>query len=254
MGIAIQRMFDGLANRYDFLNHFLSAGRDTLWRRKAVKTLREFLPIKSEEKSAYQILDLCGGTGDFWIEWNSQNQKIRARSALAHSGNCLDVIADFSHPMLTVAQSKLKHISIGPKKNSGAYLVKMDALNPCLKTEYFDAVICGFGMRNLDSLQKGIAAISPLIKPGGIFLTLEFFKPTSIYTWFFYHILAPIGIPFMGWFFASKREAYQYLVQSIQRFSTVDDYQKLFLQNGYSKTKVLPCDFGISHIVIAVKG
>ena len=61
MGLAIQRMFDGIARRYDFLNHFLSAGRDRAWRRKAAARLRSDRPLR--------VLDLCGGTGDFWQTW-----------------------------------------------------------------------------------------------------------------------------------------------------------------------------------------
>ena len=32
-------MFDAIAGRYDFLNHFLSAGLDNRWRRKAIRAL-----------------------------------------------------------------------------------------------------------------------------------------------------------------------------------------------------------------------
>ena len=104
----------------------------------------------------------------------------------------------------------------------------MDALRPCFKDGVFDAGLCAYGMRNLDSLDGGIDAIGRLLKPGGIFITLEFFRPTTVFTRFFYHGLAPLCIPFLGWFFSSRRQAYAYLVDSIRRFRSVGEYRDGF--------------------------
>jgi demethylmenaquinone methyltransferase/2-methoxy-6-polyprenyl-1,4-benzoquinol methylase len=235
MGLAIQRMFDGIARRYDFLNHFLSAGRDRAWRRRAAACLRGNAPLR--------VLDLCGGTGDFWKTW-AESEGTRAPGSRG-------VIADFSWPMLKEAQRKL-----APAGARGPHplLVRMDALHPCFKDGSFDAVLCAYGMRNLDSLEGGIDAIGRLLKPGGIFITLEFFRPTTAFTRFFYHGLAPLCIPFLGWFFSSRRQAYAYLVDSIRRFRSVREYRDGFRGHGFRDVAVIPCDFGISHIVTAVKG
>ncbi len=40
----VEKMFDKIAFRYDFLNHFLSAGIDTGWRKKAIKQLSSLDP------------------------------------------------------------------------------------------------------------------------------------------------------------------------------------------------------------------
>jgi demethylmenaquinone methyltransferase / 2-methoxy-6-polyprenyl-1,4-benzoquinol methylase len=234
MGLAIQRMFDGIARRYDFLNHFLSAGRDRSWRRRAAACLRGNAPMR--------VLDLCGGTGDFWKTW--------AESQGARAAGSRGVIADFSLPMLKEAQRKL---SAGGPAGRPA-LVRMDALRPCFKDGSFDAVLCAYGMRNLDSVAGGIDAIGGLLKPGGLFITLEFFRPTTAFTRFFYHGLAPLSIPLLGWFFSSRRQAYAYLVDSIRRFQSVREYRDGFRGRGFRDVAVIPCDFGISHIVTAVKG
>jgi demethylmenaquinone methyltransferase / 2-methoxy-6-polyprenyl-1,4-benzoquinol methylase len=259
MGLAVQKMFDGIAGRYDFLNHFLSAGRDRAWRKKAADCLHGGARLR--------VLDLCGGTGDFWKTWSdkylidnggARNQDFRPRG----------VIADFSFPMLMEAQRKfsgLKHrreANKGPV-NRGAvnketvpspYLVRMDALKPCFKDGHFDAVICAYGMRNLDSIETGIHEMRRLLRPGGIFITLEFFRPTTLFTRFFYHGLAPLCIPFLGWMFSSRRQAYAYLVESIRKFSSVGEYGEHFRRQGFKDVSIIPCDFGISHIVTAVKG
>ncbi len=238
MGLAIQRMFDGIARRYDFLNHFLSAGRDRAWRRRAAACLRG--------DAGMRVLDLCGGTGDFWKTW--------AESEGARAAGSRGIIADFSLPMLKEAQRKLAGKGDGGGPASRPALVRMDALHPCFKDGSFDAVLCAYGMRNLDSLAGGIDAIGGVLKPGGIFITLEFFRPTTAFTRFFYHGLAPLCIPLLGWFFSSRRQAYAYLVESIRRFQSVREYRDGFRGRGFRDVAIIPCDFGISHIVTAVKG
>lgn len=246
MGIAIQKMFDGIAGRYDFLNRFLSAGRDRAWRKKAAERLRG--------RGAVRVLDLCGGTGDFWRSWMDAERKQRRNPASpgpAESARPLGVIADFSLPMLREARRKfLSEPSMaGPRPG----LVRMDALHPCFKEGRFDAVICAYGMRNLDSLGMGLDAVTRLLRPGGVFITLEFFRPTTLFTRFFYGVLAPLAIPVIGGLFSSRREAYAYLVDSIRRFCSVWEYRDRSRSHGFGEVDVIPCDFGISHIVTAVK-
>lgn len=251
MGIAIQNMFDGIARRYDFLNHFLSAGRDRAWRKKAAACLKS--------GGSLRVLDLCGGTGDFWKTWEGlQSTGSRAGSAASRGVPAASrgVIADFSLGMLQQAQKKFSTGSAGSGVSNARVpaLVRMDALKPCFKDGTFDAVLCAYGMRNLDSVGDGIDRISRLLKPGGLFITLEFFRPTTAFTRFFYNGLAPLSIPFFGWFFSSRRQAYAYLVDSIRGFKSVGEYRDCFGARGFRNVEIIPCDFGISHIVTAVKG
>ncbi len=247
MGIAIQNMFDGIARRYDFLNHFLSAGRDRAWRRKAAGLLRS--------GRSPRILDLCGGTGDFWKTWDDLRVERAAGEGYGGQGmsgkSSVGIIADFSLGMLQQARKKFPG---RPEAETGPALVRMDALRPCFKAGSFDAVLCAYGMRNLDSVSSGIDEIGRLLRPGGMFITLEFFRPTTAFTRFFYNGLAPLSIPFLGWFFSSRKQAYAYLVESIRGFKSVGEYRDCFKDRGFRDVAVVPCDFGISHIVTAVKG
>lgn len=243
MGIAIQHMFDGIASRYDFLNRFLSAGRDRAWRRKAAEKLRG--------RGVSRVLDLCGGTGDFWNSW--VEAEAAADSSRHEKAPTLGVIADFSLPMLLEARRKFLSTPAVEGRPRPA-LVRMDALHPCFKDGRFDAVICAYGMRNLDSLGMGLDRITQVLKPGGIFITLEFFRPTTAFTRFFYGVLAPLSIPILGGLFSSRRQAYAYLVDSIRRFCSVWEYRDRSRKQGFRDVDVFPCDFGISHIVTAVKG
>jgi demethylmenaquinone methyltransferase/2-methoxy-6-polyprenyl-1,4-benzoquinol methylase len=234
-------MFDGIAVRYDFLNRFLSAGRDRSWRRKAA--------LRLKGRGARRVLDLCGGTGDFWHSW----MEAEGEGSGKGGDGGLGVIADFSLPMLLEARRKFV-VPAGQPGRPRPSLVRMDALHPCFKANAFDAVLCAYGMRNLDSLGAGLDRVTGLLKPGGVFVTLEFFRPTTAFTRFFYGVLAPLSIPLLGGLFSSRRQAYAYLVDSIRRFCSVWEYRETSRQRGFRDVDVTACDFGISHIVTAVKG
>src|SRR5438105_8355225 len=98
-------MFDAIAGRYDFLNHLLSAGIDTRWRKRAIRSLR----LTGRER----VLDLCTGTGDLAIA------AMRARQSAARV-----VGVDFAGAMLRVGRSKLQRTQFGDR----VALVRGDAL------------------------------------------------------------------------------------------------------------------------------
>src|SRR5436309_10325852 len=122
---SVQRMFAGIAHRYDFLNHFLSASIDRRWRKIAVRKIQELtgsLPPRL-------CLDLCSGTGDLAL-------------ALQKGLGCEVVAADFCHPMLTRATTKFEGRPICN--------VESDALSLPFPDQSFDALTIAFGLRNLD--------------------------------------------------------------------------------------------------------
>jgi demethylmenaquinone methyltransferase / 2-methoxy-6-polyprenyl-1,4-benzoquinol methylase len=221
MSEAIRKMFDEISPRYDILNRVLSARRDVAWRKRSVRKL----PTKPLD-----ILDLCGGTGDFLMEAQSAG---RFRSG---------VVADFSGGMLS-------HVA----KKASLSAIQADALNLPFADQSFDACLCGFGMRNLDNLEAGVQSVHRVLRPGGTFVTLEFFRPEMVVPRFFYNVLAPLAIPAVGKLFGSRKEAYEYLVRSTQRFARVEDYGLMLEKNGFAKVEILANDFGISHLVVAQK-
>jgi demethylmenaquinone methyltransferase / 2-methoxy-6-polyprenyl-1,4-benzoquinol methylase len=224
MSTAVNSMFDAIAGRYDGLNHALSMGRDRAWRRKAVALLP---PLDKKAR----VLDLCGGTGDFSLALRRGEIEV----------DC--AVGDFSLPMLKLGRNK---------GLSG--LAVLDALKPPFRAGTFDIVLCGFGMRNLDSLEDGVRLVHELLKPGGVFLTLEFFRPGTAFTRFFYRGLAPLFIPFLGRALGSNREAYEYLVSSVQNFRSAEEYACLCRAIGFDRVRTVSCDFDIANVVLAVKG
>lgn len=223
MSEAVQNMFDGIAPKYDFMNHFLSLNRDKSWRRRAVRVLG---PLGNA-----QVLDLCGGTGDFQKEVLDQNPQVRT------------LVGDFSTGMLQVSRIKFEQTPT----------ICLDAMNLPFADASADLALNAFGMRNLDSTPKGLAEVARVLKTGGRFVTLEFFRPESFFTKFFY-AAGLIAFPVLGKLFAGgKASAYYYLADSVRKYLSVKDYCAAAKEHGLVVDQVLPCDFGIAWIIVLRK-
>ena len=138
----VAEMFNNISGRYDFLNHFLSLGIDHLWRARAVKELREINPKR--------ILDIATGTGDFAIA----NLKLKPEEVVG---------IDISSGMLEVGKEKMK-------KKKVDHIVSMqlgDSEDLPFDDNYFDGLTVGFGVRNFENLEKGLAEMLRVIRPGG---------------------------------------------------------------------------------------
>lgn len=221
----VRKMFDGIAHRYDFLNHALSLFRDVAWRRACCRSLK-----KRVAQDAC-VLDLCGGTGDFVITY----ENLVGTPKLA-------LVGDFSFGML----SKLNGKTTVPA-------LQIDAMSMPFQNGTFDVVLNGFGMRNLPDARKGLEETFRVLAPRGYFVTLEFFSPENIFNKFFYGILAPFFIPIVGALFSGKKEAYEYLVNSVLHFLKVTEYAAMAREVGFEVVYVKACDFGIAYRVLLSK-
>ena len=203
-------MFDAIAGRYDFLNHLLSAGIDTRWRARAVRSLR----LTGEER----VLDLCTGTADLAIA-----------SARAQPGARCVVGVDFASGMLRLGSAKLLRDSLSARVS----LVRADATRVPLVDASVDAVSMAFGIRNVEDPAGGCGEIHRVLRPGGRLAILEFAVPTAaalsaVYLWYLRRVLPRIGR------LVSRHEAaYAYLPASIDAFSSPDEFVKILRQAGF---------------------
>lgn len=221
----VRKMFDDISKRYDFLNHALSCFRDICWRKASCRELKR-------RKPGMRLLDLCGGTGDFAATF----ERIVGKPQTA-------ILGDFSFGMLSCAI---------PKKISAAP-VQLDAMRMPFRDATFDVVLNGFGMRNLLDAEAGLKESFRVLAPGGYLMVLEFFSPRNPFNTFFYKKLAPLFIPVVGAFFSGKRSAYEYLVRSVVRFLSVDEFAELAKKTGFEVVHVKACDFGIAYRVLLRK-
>jgi demethylmenaquinone methyltransferase/2-methoxy-6-polyprenyl-1,4-benzoquinol methylase len=221
-------MFNNISHKYDFLNHFLSLGIDIRWRKKAIKQLKEIAPK--------QILDIATGTGDFAIESLSLNpDKV--------------VGVDISEGMLSVGREKLKK----RKLDDRITLQSGDSENLPFEDNKFDAIIVAFGVRNFENLEKGLAEMHRVLRPGGKVVVLEFSKPKSfpfkqLYNFYFKNIL-----PLVGKTISKDSSAYTYLPESVKSFPDGDKFTNILDTLGYKETKCKALTLGISSIYTGIK-
>lgn len=221
----VRKMFDDISRSYDFLNHTLSCFQDILWRKACCRELKK-------RGAGKRLLDLCGGTGDFAVEF----ERIVGKPTQA-------ILGDFSFGMLQYSKGK----------KTCAKPVQLDAMRMPFLENTFDVVLNGFGMRNLPDAEGGLQESCRVLSPGGYLMVLEFFSPRQAFNRFFYKRLAPLFIPFLGAIFSGKRDAYEYLVNSILRFLPVKNFCALAEKNGFETVSVKPCFFGVAYRVLLQK-
>src|SRR5260221_12698884 len=117
----------------------------------------------------------------------------------------------------------------------------------------FDAVIVAFGVRNFENLEKGLAEMLRVIKPGGSVVVLEFSKPLEfpmkqLSSFYFKFVLTKIGR-----LFSRDSSAYTYLPESVQAFPDGDDFLSILSNLGYKNAACQTLTFGISSLYTATK-
>ncbi|WP_347158319.1 bifunctional demethylmenaquinone methyltransferase/2-methoxy-6-polyprenyl-1,4-benzoquinol methylase UbiE [Pontibacter chitinilyticus] len=224
----VATMFNNIAGKYDFLNHFLSAGIDIIWRKKAVSLLQAQKPKL--------VLDIATGTADFAIEALS-----------LHPDKVVGV--DISEGMLAVGREKLLKRGLSDKIE----LKYGDSENLPFADNTFDAITVAFGVRNFENLAKGLAEMNRVLKPGGTAVVLEFSKPRAfpmkqLYQFYFKNIL-----PVVGKIVSKDNAAYTYLPESVQAFPDGQEFINIFEAVGFKSTKWHSLTFGISSIYTGKK-
>ncbi|MGC1870681.1 MAG: ubiquinone/menaquinone biosynthesis methyltransferase [Acidobacteriaceae bacterium] len=231
---AVQSMFNGIAPRYDLLNHVLSANVDRIWWRR---TARTFVPILRNPDSA--VLDMCCGTGDMTLAL------LRQRPA-----NSKPVVAlDFSHEMLERAKEKFASPDF---KAFGVITMEADALHMPLPDHSIDLITTAFGFRNLANYEAGLREIARVLRSGAQVGILDFNEPDGlfgkIYSVYFRHILPRIGRSLSG-----ASAPYEYLPQSVHRFPKPEEMLAMMQACGFIQATWIPYTFGIAGLYRAVK-
>lgn len=224
----VTQMFNSISKNYDLLNHLLSLGIDILWRKKAVKLLRQENPKT--------ILDIATGTGDFALEALSlKPEKI--------------IGVDISEGMLEVGRKKMKEKGVDD-------VIKLelgDSENLHFPDNSFDAVIAAFGVRNFENLEKGLSEMLRVLKPGGSLVIIEISKPQMFPFKQVYSIYFETILPKIGKLISKDNSAYSYLPASVQEFPYGDRFLSILNNVGYKQTRCKPLSFGISSIYTGKK-
>jgi len=206
----VREMFSNIANRYDLLNHLLSANVDKRWRRIVATKVRERI-----SSSGACVLDVACGTGDLSL-------------TLFETTGARVVGTDFCRPMLAVAAGKV---------SSQVPLIEGDALRLPFRSGSFDAVTIGFGLRNLSNVENGLAELCRVVKPGGWVAVLEFSNPCNAIFRTVFGLYFRKVLPMLGGAISGSLSAYAYLPASVQKFPDQEQLALLLEQAGFDQVE-----------------
>src|SRR6266571_8132593 len=176
-------MFDRIAPVYDAMNRAMTAGLDRRWRR---------LTAEATVRPGDRVLDACCGTGDLAIACARMDGRVTG--------------LDFSERMLERARRKAPRLE----------WVRGDLLRLPFADESFDAATVGFGVRNVEDLERALRELRRVLRAGGRLGILEITQPRGLLAPF-YRLWFDGVVPLLGRLIPGG-SAYTYLPASVRRF------------------------------------
>ena len=224
--MVIREMFSGIAPAYDRVNYIMSWGQDARWRRLAVGL-------------AYPdggwVLDAATGTGDIAVE-------------LARHNN-LVVGLDLCPEMLSRSQNKTVKKRLGQRIN----FVLGDALALPFSDNSFDCALNGFALRNVADINRFLAELRRVVKPGGRVICMELVRPWSGIIGTLYRTYLFRVVPVIGRWLSGDNRAYRYLPDSVGSFITTDELQAIMENVGFCQVSHKCLNLGTVSIHVGVK-
>ena len=219
----VTKMFDNISKEYDGLNRVISFGIDIKWRKKVVKMIAE--------TNAITILDIATGTGDLAINLaETKAEKI--------------IGLDISKGMLEIGKQKVIKKNLTTKIE----MVLGDSENIPYDDNTFDAITVAFGVRNFESLDKGLEEILRVLKPKGTFVILETSIPTKTPFKQGYNFYSKNVLPVIGKLFSKDNSAYKYLSDSASVFPYGEALNNILRNIGFINVEDFPQTMGVATI------
>lgn len=227
----IQKMFDGLAPRYDLFNRLTSLGQDKRWRRETLKPLRPGM----------RVLDLGCGTGDLTFE------------ALKKVGTPGEVVGlDFSPNMLAFARERHKKLGLNGSHRIRFILKKAEELP--FETNPYDAVVSGFVLRNLyENIDAILAGVYKSLKDGGLISFLDITEPRNRALRALWRFYMNTAVAFYGKALFGGKYPLCYLTQSAKRFPGPAEFVKKLERAGFRQITARSFMLGAITLYQAVK-
>ncbi|HKG23598.1 MAG TPA: ubiquinone/menaquinone biosynthesis methyltransferase [Blastocatellia bacterium] len=222
----VNRLFETIAPKYDFITVFLSYGMDRGWKR----TLISMLELKGGESA----LDLACGTGD--ITFSLAERATRA------------VGLDITQGMLDIAERKRRELNI-----ENASFHRADIMHIPFPDGTFDCVTGGYALRNVPDVAGALAEIKRVLKPGGRFCSLDFgHPPNRAYRWLYLNYLIAVGSA-VGLALHGDPDTYRYIPESLKLYPGQRGVCELMKKEGFANSGFQEFGGGIMAINYGMK-
>lgn len=215
-------VFHSVAGKYDLMNDLMSLGAHRLW--------KQFATEASGVRGGMRVLDVAGGTGD-----------LAAKFALRVGWRGQVVLADINNPMLEIGRRRLADQGFA----GNVAFVQANAENLPFPEDHFDRVSIAFGLRNVTHIDRALASMFRVLKPGGALLVLEFSRPVtpglnSLYDAYSFNVL-----PWLGRVVAQDEGSYRYLAESIRKHPDQETLKTMMERAGFERVQYFNLTGGI---------
>ncbi|MCH9626681.1 MAG: Demethylmenaquinone methyltransferase [Chlamydiales bacterium] len=220
---SIQALFASIAENYDKANTTFSFGLHKKWNRKLIQAVGK----------PRTLLDLCAGTGEIGFGYLAQNPHAEA------------ILLDFCPEMLAVAKQK------GSAFDGRYTLIEGDAQKLPFEDQSVDGVTISYGIRNVREPMRCFQEVARVLRPQSRFAILELTRPRSPLLRASHRIYLKWILPLLGKIAAKNGEAYRYLSNSIEGFTSPHELENMLKKVGLKPVKRISLMGGLSTILVA---
>lgn len=220
----VNKVFSGVADRYDVMNDLMSFGVHRLWKREFINMIPDY---------SGDLLDIAGGSGDISLGYLDK--------AIKSSKIPKIILCDINLEMLNSARAKFVDKNILDR----IFIVSGDGMSLPFADNTFDYITIAFGIRNIADIPKCLKEAKRVLRKGGKFLCLEFSQVETglvaeIYDFYSFNV-----IPKIGKIITNNEDAYRYLVESIKKFPSKKKFMEMIKKAGFEGVDYKPLTSGV---------
>ncbi|KAK8152605.1 ubiE/COQ5 methyltransferase family-domain-containing protein [Phyllosticta citrichinensis] len=223
----VRGVFSSVAQSYDTMNDLMSLGIHRLWKDHFVRSMNPGTnPLQVPQAKGWNILDIAGGTGDIAF------RLLDHASTVNNDPHTRVTVADINPEML--AEGKKRSLSTPYARTGRLAFVEANAEHlDMIPDASIDLYTVAFGIRNFTDKDRALREAFRVLRPGGVFACLEFSKVNNPVFNTVYKNWSFSAIPLIGQLVAGDRDSYQYLVESIEKFPSQEEFSQMIKNAGF---------------------